>query len=110
MNYIGDFAVSSTVNMLFSTSAADGGRVEPSSALEAADIRIYKNSSATQRSSEAGYTMVSPFDSMVGVQSLAIDLSDNTDAGFYAAGNDYTVVLYPDETIDGQNVRAICSN
>ena len=107
MNYLGDYEADSTVYSMFSTNDASGGRVEPNSAFEAADIRIYKNGSATQRSSESGYTMTSPFDSMVGVQFLSIDLSDNTDAGFYAAGNDYTVVLYPDETVDGQNVSKV---
>jgi len=40
----------------------------------------------------------------VGVQHLAIDLSDNTDVGFYASGSHYEVILYPDETVDSQNV------
>ena len=107
MNYIGDYLEGQTVNLLFTTNNSAGGRVEPSTAFESADIRIYKNTSATQRSSEAGIVMTSPFDSMVGVQALSIDLSDNTDAGFYAAGNDYTVVLYPDETVDSQNISKV---
>jgi hypothetical protein len=44
---------------------------------------------------------------MVGMSVLSIDLSDNTDSGFYAAGNDYTVVAYPDETIDGVSVAEV---
>jgi ActR/RegA family two-component response regulator len=32
---------------------------------------------------------------------VAIDLADNTDAGFYAAGSEYSVILVPDETVDG---------
>ncbi len=104
---LGDFAVDSTIYVPFSTNDGSGGRVEPDSAFEAADVRIYKNGSDTQRTGVSGLTMVSPFDSMVGIQWLTVDLSDNDDAGFYAAGNDYAVVLYPDETIDSQNISSV---
>lgn len=104
MKYIGDFAADATVNIFFTTNDGSGGAVAPSSAFEAADVKVYKGVSATQRSSEVGYTMVSPFDSITGLHTLALDTSDNTDAGFWAAGNDYTVVLSPDETVDGQTV------
>lgn len=100
MDYLGSFNTGSTVYLYFTTHAQTGAAVAPSSAFESADVRIYKNGSATQRTSEAGYTMTSPFDSITGLHLLSIDLSDNTDAGFYAAGNEYTVVLSPDETVD----------
>ena len=36
---------------------------------------------------------------------INIDTSDDTgDAGFWDVGNDYTIVLSPDETVDGQTV------
>lgn len=105
--YLGDFARGQTVRFALSTSAANGGRVDFSNALEAADVRVYKNLGATQRASEAGYTVTSGFDSLVGITTVAIDTSDNTDAGFYVAGADYTVVLYPDETVDSQSVAAV---
>ncbi len=104
---LGKVPVDSLIRIYFSTSDKSGGRVAPSSAFEAADVRIYKDGSATQRSSESGFTMTSPFDSMVGMHALGVDLSDNTDAGFYAAGNDYAVVLTPDETVDGQRAAEI---
>ena len=107
MSYLGNFAADSTVDLFIPTRAGDGSRVNPSTAFEANDFRLYKNGSATQRSSEAGFTITSPFDSMVGMSVLSIDLSDNTDSGFYAAGNDYTVVAYPDETIDGVSVAEV---
>ena len=107
MSYLGDFSVGSTVDLFIPTRAGDGRRVNPSTAFEANDFRVYKNGSATQRSSEAGFTITSPFDSLVGMSVLSIDLSDNTDSGFYAAGNDYTVVAYPDETIDGVSVAEV---
>lgn len=99
-NYLGDYKASSSVNFNFTTHAASGAAVAPSSAFEAADLIIYKGSSATQRTSASGITMTSPFDSIVGLHHVTIDLSDNTDAGFWAAGSDYFVVLSPDETVD----------
>ena len=100
------------VRFQFSTHAAAGGNVAPNSAFEAADLRIYKAAdgaafSATQRSSANGITMTSPFDSLTGFHDVDIDLADNTDAGFYAAGSLYAVVLAPDETVDGQTITGV---
>jgi hypothetical protein len=100
------------VRFQFSTHAAAGGNVAPQSAFEAADLRIYKATdgaafSATQRSSANGITMTSPFDTLTGVHDVDIDLTDNTDAGFYAAGSFYSVVLSPDETIDSQTITGV---
>lgn len=103
--YKGDFVAGSVIEHFFTTNAAAGGAVAPSSAFENADVIVYKNHSATQRSSVAGITMTSPFDSITGLHQLSIDTSDNTDGGFFAAGNDYAAVLSPDtETVDGQTV------
>jgi hypothetical protein len=112
---LGSYNASGTrthVRFQFSTHAATGGNVAPSSAFEAADLRIYRANdsaaySATQRSSAAGITMTSPFDSLTGVHDVAIDLTDNTDAGFYAAGYRYSVVLAPDETVDSQTITGV---
>lgn len=93
-----------TAAFYFTTHASDGSPVAPLSAFEAADVKLYKNGSATERTSTSGWTMTSPFDSIVGLHRLLIDLSDNTDAGFYAAGSTYTLVLTPDETVDGMAV------
>lgn len=101
------------VGFQFSTMAAAGGNVAPSSAIDAADIRIYKATdgaafSATQRSSASGITVTSPFDSLTGFHDVDIDLTDNTDAGFYAAGGRYSVVLAPnDETIDSLVITGV---
>jgi len=101
------------VRFSFSTHEAAGGNVAPSSAFEAADLRIYKATdgaaiSATQRSSASGITMTSPFDTLTGVHSVTIDLTDNTDAGFYASDCYYEVWLCPDETVDGQTITGVC--
>jgi len=107
MDSLGDYAAGSTVNIFFSTSNASGGRVGFLTAIELADFDLYKNTSTTQRTSTAGWTLSETFDSQTGIHAIAIDTSDNTDAGFYAAGNDYTLVLTPDETVDGQTVAAV---
>lgn len=93
-----------TVRLCFTTHDKDGGAVAPNSAFEAADIRIYKDGSATERASTSGYTMTSPFDSVTGLHHVSIDLTDNTTAGFYAAGSFYMIVLVPDETVDTETV------
>lgn len=51
--------------------------------------------------------MTSPFDTLTGVHMVEIDTSDNTDAGFWAAGNLYHVMLAPDETVDGQTLTGV---
>lgn len=105
MDNIGDFAEDSTVRIFFSTNNRSGGAVAPSSAFEAADVLIYKDGNNAQKTTTNGLTMTSPFDSITGLHLLEIDTSNDTgDAGFWAAGSDYTVVLSPDETIDSQTV------
>lgn len=107
MSYFGDFASGSTVYIFFTTNAATGAAVAPSTAFEAADVKLYKDGSATERTSQSGWTMTSPFDSITGLHCLAIDTSDNTDAGFYATAHDYTAVLSPDETVDSVSVVSV---
>jgi len=102
VEYPDDFA---TATFIFTTTTGAGVPTAPSSALEAADVKIYKNGSGTERTSESGYTMTSPFDSHTGTHMLIVDLSDNTDAGFFAAGAVYDVFLDPDETVDGLAVN-----
>lgn len=105
MEYIGDYAEDATVDIFFTTSDKDGGAVAPSSALEAADIIIYKGNSATQKTATDGITMTSPFDSITGLHQVSIDTSNDTnDAGFWETGYDYTVILSPDETVDTETV------
>lgn len=106
--YIGDFALNQTVRGMFPTRLATGARGDPSSAFETADIRVYKNGSTTQRGNETGYTVTSTFDTMTGIVYWSIDLSDNTDAGFFKTpGVEYAVVLYPDETLDSVSIASV---
>lgn len=105
MNYIGDFAEDSTIRIILSTNNSSGGAVAPSTAFEADDFRIYKNGSATQKTTTNGITIASPFDSVTGLHTLEIDTSNDTgDTGFWTTGADYWVVAVPDETVDSQTV------
>ena len=99
--YIGDFVANSTVRYFFGTNASTGASVNRTTA---GAIRVYKGTSVTERTSVVGITDTSGFDSVTGLNSLSIDLSNNTDAGFYAAGNDYVVVLVG-AVIDTQTVN-----
>lgn len=104
--YYGDYPASASVRLPFNTNAAAGSRVDPNNTFETSDVFIYKDGGATERTSAAGLVITSPFDSKTGSHMLTIDTSDNTDAGFYASGHDYSVLLYPDETVDGLAVGA----
>lgn len=98
---LGDFVAGSTVRFLWPTFAAAGGSITRATD---GSLRIYKNSSDVQRTSSSGITDTEDFDSLTGVHFCSIDLSDNADSGFYAAGNDYFVVLVG-AVIDGQTVN-----
>lgn len=101
MSWLGDFPFGfATVTCMFTTHAATGAPVAPSSSFENTDVKIYKNGSDVERSSVAGITMTSPFDSITGLHCVTIDLSDDTDPGFYTAGSVYTLVCSPDETVN----------
>lgn len=103
MSYQGDYFEDDTVLVSFTTNDSAGGVVAPSSAFEAADVKVYKDGVAFAPS---GVTMTSPFDGITGLHKISIDTSD--DAGDdWVAGADYTVVLEPDETVDGQTVVAV---
>jgi len=80
--------------------------------LAVTDIEIYKDGSTTRRASDAGYTLLDTdgidFDSITGIHGFSIDTGDNTDAGFYAVGSWYHVVV-SSVTIDGQTVSFIAA-
>lgn len=99
----------STIYGLFNTYNSAGASVTMTG-LAVTDVEIYKNGSTTQRSSDNGYTLLdtdgTDVDSITGLQGISIDLSDNTDSGFYAVGSQYTVVI-SSVTIDSQTVSFI---
>lgn len=101
MNYV-DYPIGfTTVTIPFKTSDASGAAVAPSSAYAAADVLVYKNGGNVQRSSTAGFTVTSPFDSDVGSHMVVIDTTNNTDAGFWSEGAIYDVLLKSAKTVDG---------
>lgn len=103
------YPAGSTVYALFSSYDANGASVTLTG-LAVTDIEIYKNGSTTQRASDAGYALLDTdgidFDGITGIHGLSIDLSDNTDAGFFAAGSQYHVVVSA-VTIASQTVSFI---
>lgn len=105
IGYKGDFPINfANLTLTFDSFAAATGAPSATSNFANTDVQIYKNGGTTQRSSASGITVSTSFDSQTGLQMIIIDLSDNTDAGFYAAGNEYDVAI-ADVTIDGQTVR-----
>jgi|GEM_PF-1703913 len=108
MNYVGDFAADETVYLNFASYDSNGASVTLTG-LATSDIEIYKNGGTTQRSSDAGYTVSTDFDTITGIHAISIDTSDNTDAGFFAAGNDYVVII-SSVTIDSQTVSFVAGS
>jgi len=99
---LGDFPVNDLVRFMWNTNGQDGASITRSTN---GTIRIYKNNSTTERTSSAGITDTEDFDAQTGVHHCQIDLSDNTDSGFYVAGSVYFVVLNG-ATIDTKTVNA----
>lgn len=98
----GFVAVNTTVRIPWNTNAASGASITRS---VNGTVKVYKDGSATPRSSANGITDSEDFNSFAGMHLTQIDLSDNTDAGFYAAGSSY-VVAWTAMTIDSQTVNA----
>lgn len=80
--------------------------------LATTDIEIYKDGSVTQRASDAGYTLLDTdgidFDGTTGIHGISVDLSNNTTAGFYAAGAQYFIVI-ASITVDAGTVNFIAA-
>ena len=91
---LGDFPVNGIVAFLWNTNDQTGASITRSTD---GTLKIFKANAtaatwATERSSLAGVTQLEDFDA-TGMHSVHIDLSNNTDAGFYAAGNEYQVAI-----------------
>ena len=76
------------------------------------DILVYKGTSMTQRASTAGFVLLDTdgidVDATTGIHGFSIDTGDNTDAGFYAVGSFFTVVV-ASVTIDAQTVNFVAA-
>ena len=106
MTHYGDYEMTDTVYVVFNTFTSD----DPSASatitnLADGDIHIHKDGSATQRSSGSGVTVSTDFDSITGNHLVAIDLSDNTDAGYYGTGSTY-IVRMEGTTVDAATINA----
>lgn len=102
----GDFDATETVYIPVNTfSSNDPSESVTVTDLVAGDVEIHKDGSTTQRSSDAGVTVSVDFDTVTGNHLIAIDLSDNTDAGFFAAGSRYLVRI-EGATVDAGTVNA----
>ena len=109
--YLGDFPTGHTIEFPFHTfDSNDPSASVTITGLAVTDIEVYKNGGATQRSSDNGYTLLDTdgidFDGITGIHGFSIDTSDNSDAGFFAAGNDYIVVV-SSITVDAATVNFI---
>ena len=105
-----DRALGSTIRMQFNSTNPDGGGapVAPSSAFVVADIRIYKDGSATEKATTNGLTVTSPFDSITGLHLVEIDTSNSTgDVGFWASGSVYHVRLVTATTVATYSVSGL---
>lgn len=103
-----DRALGSTLRLKFTTTDSNGAPIAPSSAFVASDFRIYKDGSASEKTSTNGITVTSPFDSVVGRHLIEIDTSNSTgDAGFWSSGSAYFVELNTAKTVNGQSVSGL---
>lgn len=105
--HLGVLPRSSVVPVAFHTSLATGAASAFSATLETADFDIYKGYTETQRSSSNGYTLDEAIDAVTGLSMLSVDMSDNSDAGYWITdGGLCRAALSPDETLDGVTVAA----
>jgi 23S rRNA U2552 (ribose-2'-O)-methylase RlmE/FtsJ len=112
MIHLGAVPAGTTVYIPFTTYAGSTGASVTCSGLAVTDIEIYKNGSTTQRASDAGFTLLDTdgidFDSITGLHGFSVDLSDNTDSGFFAVGSWYWVVVSA-ITVDSQTVTFLAA-
>ena len=105
--YLGDYQAEGTVYLFWNTFGSSDESITQTG-LAVTDIEIYKNNSMTQRSSDSGYTLLDTdgidLDGATGCHGISIDLSDNTDSGFFAVGNDYMVMVNA-VTVNSQTIK-----
>lgn len=109
---LGTVPAGTTLYIPFATYAGATGASITCTGLAVTDIEIYKDGSATTRASDAGYALLDTdgidFASKTGIHGFSIDLSDDTDAGFFAVGSQYWVVV-SSITVDSQTVNFIAA-
>jgi len=110
--HLGTVPAGSTIYIPFATYGGTDGESITCTGLAVTDIEIYKNGSITQRASDSGYTLLDTdgidFDGLTGIHGFSIDLSDDTDSGFYSVGAFYWVVV-SSVTVDSQTVNFVAA-
>lgn len=111
MSYSVQYApASSTVFFPFATYGKTNGQSITMTGLAVTDVEIYKLPSMTQRASDSGYALLDTdgidLDGITGIHGFSVDLSDNSDAGFYTVGSWFLVVV-TSVTIDSETVNFI---
>ena len=100
-----------TLPIPFATYDGGDGSSITATGLAVTDIEIYKDGDKVQRASDNGYALLDDgmdFDDITGIHGFSIDLSDNSDAGFYTVGPWYWVIVSA-ITVDGQTVSFIAA-
>lgn len=96
----------------FATYGKTNGESITMTGLAVTDIEVYRANSMTQRASDNGYALLDTdgidIDGITGIHGFSVDLSDNSDASFYAAGYFYYVVVSA-ITVDSQTVNFIAA-
>jgi hypothetical protein len=105
-----DRPLGATIRIYFTThTVSTGVAVAPSSAFASTDFRVYKDGSATEKTTTNGITVTSPFDSLTGSHLIELDTSNSTgDVGFWASGSAYRVVISTAKTVDSKDPSGIC--
>lgn len=108
----GAVPIGAVLPIFFDSFAGSTGASITLTGLATTDIEVYKGTSMTQRSSDAGYALMDTdgidLDGVTGIHGFSIDTGDNTDAGFYTSGSFYTVVVSA-VTIDTQTVNFVAA-
>lgn len=97
MPFIQNVTRNQTCRFTFRTRTAAGAAVTYSGS---PTLKLWRDGSTTERSSAAGITVTKDFDGITGVHLVAIDFSDNTDAGYYRPASVYSF-SYSGLTVDG---------
>lgn len=108
----GNVPLGSVLPIPFASYASATGASITLTGLAVTDIEVYKGTSVTQRSSDAGYALIDTdgidIDGITGIHGFSIDTGDNTDAGFFVAGSFYSVIVSA-VTVDSQTVNFVAA-
>lgn len=108
----GEVPAGAVLPIYFDSFASSTGAPITITGLATTDIEVVKGTSVTVRASDAGYALLDTdgidIGGRTGIHGFTIDTGDNTDAGFYAVGSFFTV-LVDAVTIDSQTVRFVAA-